>query len=121
MSSGKLQSITHRREYLLLRNKNYSREVIFPNYTLHCIQILTQFCRVMQILSKILQIGSPPNKSSENYHPLIFNTDITSDFFVELFCRTMWLLSKTRKEMKAQVTEDFGKVCISFDANIFSN
>ncbi|GJQ72561.1 hypothetical protein Trydic_g1232 [Trypoxylus dichotomus] len=67
--------------------------------------------RVTRMLAKILGVGvSPPKKQSDKYHPIIFDTNVHNNFFLELFSRTMWLLSKTRKEMKAKTSDDFEKV-----------
>ncbi|KAK9693540.1 PH domain [Popillia japonica] len=67
--------------------------------------------RVTRMLANILGIGDPPpRKQTDNYHPIVFDTNVHNNFFLELFSRTMWLLSKTRKEMKARTAEDFFKV-----------
>lgn len=70
------------------------------------------------MLANILGIGDPPpRKQTDNYHPIVFDTNVHNNFFLELFSRTMWLLSKTRKEMKARTAEDFFKVSIARNKN----
>ncbi|KRT80622.1 hypothetical protein AMK59_5883, partial [Oryctes borbonicus] len=75
--------------------------------------------RVTRMLAKLLAIGDPPpKKQSNNYHPIVFDTNVHNNFFLELFSRTMWLLSKTRKEMKAKTSEDFDKVMYVLDRQV---
>lgn len=68
------------------------------------------FCdSITQMLAKLLHIGKPPDKNSQFFHPLVFNVNLRYPFLPELFSRTMWLLSKTRREMKASRREDYPK------------
>ncbi|XP_022905919.1 engulfment and cell motility protein 1-like [Onthophagus taurus] len=66
--------------------------------------------KIVKMLASILRIGSKIDKKREDFQPLVFNTSLKQGFFLELFCRTMWLLSKTRREMQAHVADDFDKV-----------
>ncbi|XP_074033990.1 engulfment and cell motility protein 2 [Leptinotarsa decemlineata] len=67
--------------------------------------------RVVKMLAKLLDIGlDPPDSKSVFYQPIVFNTSPRQPFFLELFSRTMWLLSKTRREMKVSTIEDYSKV-----------
>lgn len=43
---------------------------------------------------------------------MVFNNTTKHEFFPELFCLTMWLLSKTRREMKVSTYEDYDKVLL---------
>lgn len=67
--------------------------------------------RVIKMLTKLLHIGvdTPDNKSTM-YQPLVFHCDSKTPFLSELFSRTMWLLSRTRREMKASSFADYEKV-----------
>lgn len=61
------------------------------------------------MLCEIVYINTVPDKDATLYIPLIFKED-KFIFFEELFCRAVWLLAKTRREMKAKVEEDHQKV-----------
>lgn len=61
-------------------------------------------------MARILRIGKEPEKNITNYQPLVFHPTSKHEFFPELFSRTMWLLSKTRREMQVSSYEDFDKV-----------
>ncbi|KAG5885731.1 hypothetical protein JTB14_000653 [Gonioctena quinquepunctata] len=66
--------------------------------------------RVVKMLARMLHIGmDPPDSRSVFYQPIVFNTSPREPFFLELFSRTMWLLSKTRREMKVSTIEDYPK------------
>lgn len=62
------------------------------------------------MLAKILHIGTEPDRNSICYQPTVFTGSSKMPFFFELFSRTMWLLSKTRRDMKASTTLDYEKV-----------
>ncbi|RZC35349.1 engulfment and cell motility protein 1-like, partial [Asbolus verrucosus] len=66
--------------------------------------------RIIRMLAKLLHVGMDPDRSSTCYQPTIFNCSSKTPFFWELFSRTMWLLSKTRREMKASTILDYEKV-----------
>ncbi|XP_060526896.1 engulfment and cell motility protein 2-like isoform X2 [Cylas formicarius] len=67
--------------------------------------------RIVKILAKILHVGmDQPDAKSTSYQPAVFNCSPRTPFFLELFSRTMWLLSKTRREMKASTITDYPKV-----------
>lgn len=70
------------------------------------------------MLAKILHIGLEPEKSNTFYQPLVFNCSSKQSFFHELFSRTMWLLSKTRREMKVSTISDYQKVMNVLDKQI---
>lgn len=66
------------------------------------------------MLAKILHIGKdPPDSRSVFYQPIVFNCSSRLPFFLELFSRTMWLLSRTRREMKVSTIEDYPKVSMN--------
>uniref|UniRef100_A0A6P7GY62 Uncharacterized protein LOC114343728 n=1 Tax=Diabrotica virgifera virgifera TaxID=50390 RepID=A0A6P7GY62_DIAVI len=63
------------------------------------------------MLAKILDIGlDPPDSKKIFYQPIVFNSSAKNSFFLELFSRTMWLLSRTRREMKVSTIEDYPKL-----------
>lgn len=70
------------------------------------------------MLAKLLHVGKSPEKHGQFYLPIVFNVELKQSFFSELFSRTMWLLSKTRREMKASIKEDFPKVSIVLPHNL---
>lgn len=72
--------------------------------------ILASAERVVRLLAKILHIGLEPDRTSTCYLPPVFTCSSKSPFYFELFSRTMWLLSKTRHEMKASSLQDYDKV-----------
>lgn len=65
------------------------------------------------MLARMLHIGKQPERNCTFYQPLVFNVTLKKPFFPELFARTMWLLSKTRREMKASIKEDYSKVFVN--------
>lgn len=77
--------------------------------------------RVTKMLAKVLRIGKEPDKYGQNYQPIMFNTEFKYDFFPELFCRVMWLLSKTRREMRACTYDDYDKVIFNNTVNRYTN
>lgn len=67
--------------------------------------------KVVKILADVLDIGKErPNSKSVFYQPIVFNTSPKMPFFLELFSRSMWLLSRTRREMKVSTIEDYPKL-----------
>lgn len=67
------------------------------------------------MLSRLLHIGKdPPDSKSVFYQPVVFNCSSRIPFFLELFSRTMWLLSRTRREMKVTTIDDYPKVISDF-------
>ncbi|XP_066144082.1 engulfment and cell motility protein 2-like isoform X1 [Euwallacea fornicatus] len=66
--------------------------------------------RVVRMLAKMLHIGLDPDTKSTFYQPIIFYCSSKTPFFLELFSRTMWLLSRTRRDMKASTYADYEKV-----------
>ncbi|CAG9861268.1 unnamed protein product [Phyllotreta striolata] len=67
--------------------------------------------RVVKMLGEILHIGvDPPDGKSVSYQPIVFQTSPKMPFFLELFSRCMWLLSRTRREMKVSTIEDYPKL-----------
>ncbi|XP_072384883.1 engulfment and cell motility protein 2-like [Diabrotica undecimpunctata] len=67
--------------------------------------------KVVKMLAKILDIGlDPPDSKKIFYQPIVFNSSAKNSFFLELFSRTMWLLSRTRREMKVSTIEDYPKL-----------
>lgn len=63
------------------------------------------------MLCDVLHIGKERDKHCSMVVPILFHPKEKSPFFEELFCRAVWLLAKTRREMKARVDEDHDKVC----------
>ncbi|XP_057658530.1 engulfment and cell motility protein 1-like [Diorhabda carinulata] len=67
--------------------------------------------KVVKLLAHLLDIGlDPPDSKSLFYQPIVFNTSPKNPFFFELFSRSMWLLSRTRREMKVSTIEDYPKL-----------
>lgn len=67
--------------------------------------------KVVKLLAHLLDIGlDPPDSKSVFYQPIVFNTSPKNPFFLELFSRSMWLLSRTRREMKVSTIEDYPKL-----------
>ncbi|CAG9768633.1 unnamed protein product [Ceutorhynchus assimilis] len=67
--------------------------------------------RVVRMLARMLHIGmDPPDSKSTFYQPVVYYCSPKTPFFLELFSRTMWLLSRTRREMKASRYADYEKV-----------
>lgn len=66
--------------------------------------------RVMKIICKILHVGKEPEKKCTTYHPLVFVCRENKIFLEELFSRALWLLARTRREMKARILDDHYKV-----------
>ncbi|KAJ8971526.1 hypothetical protein NQ317_016796 [Molorchus minor] len=67
--------------------------------------------RVIKMIAKLLHIGMDlPDSKSVIYQPIVFNCSSRTPFILELFSRTMWLLSRTRREMKVSTIEDYEKV-----------
>lgn len=63
------------------------------------------------MLAKLLHIGvDAPDNRSVSYQPIVFNCSSRTPFFLELFSRAMWLLSRTRREMKVSTIDDYPKV-----------
>ncbi|KAK5649209.1 hypothetical protein RI129_000238 [Pyrocoelia pectoralis] len=80
--------------------------------------IYTSSDKITRMLANILHIGMEPTRSGDVYHPLVFNTSLKLPFFLELFSRTMWLLSKTRKEMRAWSYDDYSKVLLVLEKQV---
>ncbi|KAB0800298.1 hypothetical protein PPYR_06038 [Photinus pyralis] len=74
--------------------------------------------KITRLLANILHIGMEPTRSGDSYHPLVFNTSLKFPFFLELFSRSMWLLSKTRKEMRAWSYDDYSKVLLVLEKQV---
>ncbi|XP_018322121.1 engulfment and cell motility protein 2-like isoform X2 [Agrilus planipennis] len=74
--------------------------------------------KVLGVIIKILDIGHEPNKTSEFFHPLLFNTSLRAPFIYELFSRAMAKVSKTREEMKAYTSRDYEKIFIVLEKGI---
>ncbi|KAK4880933.1 hypothetical protein RN001_004252 [Aquatica leii] len=74
--------------------------------------------KVTRLLANILHIGMEPTKQGRSYHPLVFNASLKLPFFLELFSRTMWLLSKTRREMRAWTFDDYMKIFLVLEKQI---
>ncbi|XP_019871434.2 engulfment and cell motility protein 2 [Aethina tumida] len=72
--------------------------------------IISSSERVVKMLCRLLHIGKTPDKTSTTYQPLVFSCNMKEPFLLELFSRTMWLLSKTRTEMKGFNESDYEKV-----------
>ncbi|CAH1958931.1 unnamed protein product [Acanthoscelides obtectus] len=69
--------------------------------------------RIMKMLAQLLHIGvDPPDSKSTMYQPIVFNCASRTPFLLELFSRTMWLLSRTRREMKVSTITDYPKVLL---------
>ncbi|KAH1019193.1 hypothetical protein HUJ04_009047 [Dendroctonus ponderosae] len=67
--------------------------------------------KIVKMLASMLHIGlDPPDSKSTFYQPVVFYCSSKTPFFLELFSRTMWLLSRTRREMKASTYADYPKV-----------
>nr|CAH7712980.1 unnamed protein product [Callosobruchus chinensis] len=67
--------------------------------------------RIMKMLAKLLHIGVDfPDPKSTMYQPIVFNCSSRAPFLLELFSRSMWLLSRTRREMKVSTITDYPKV-----------
>lgn len=67
--------------------------------------------KIVKMLARMLHIGvDPPDSKSTFYQPVVFYCSSKTPFFLELFSRTMWLLSRTRREMKASTYADYPKV-----------
>lgn len=69
--------------------------------------------RIVRMLCDVLHIGKERDKHCSMVIPILFHPKEKSPFFEELFCRAVWLLAKTRREMKARVDEDHDKVYAS--------
>ncbi|KAF2881598.1 hypothetical protein ILUMI_24573 [Ignelater luminosus] len=101
------------------------RKYHYKNFCQSCIEentyepgILHSAERITRLLGKIMHIGLDPYKAGKSYHPLIFNSNLKFPFFLELFSRTMWLLSKTRREMKAWTLDDYSKILVVLEKQI---
>lgn len=69
---------------------------------------------VDMLWAKVLQIGTIPDIGNTGYCPLVFLT--STSFFEEIFSRTIILVHKTKREMKARSTpSDLQKVIIYFN------
>ncbi|VEN45661.1 unnamed protein product [Callosobruchus maculatus] len=67
--------------------------------------------RIMKMVAKLLHIGvDSPDPKSTMYQPIVFNCSSKAPFLLELFSRSMWLLSRTRREMKVSTITDYPKV-----------
>ncbi|CAH0553394.1 unnamed protein product [Brassicogethes aeneus] len=71
--------------------------------------IFTSSDIIVKMLCHLLHVGKNPDKSETTYQPLVYCSN-KSPFFMELFCRTLSLLSRTRREMKATSLADYTKV-----------
>lgn len=129
MSDDSIRSVRSRRpvsehvqtgyiSYLTLEALRYYKENHHKNFYQSQIEehlyepgIFVTSERVIRILAKILHIGlDPPDNKSTFYQPLVFFCSSKTPFLLELFSRTMWLLSRTRREMKASSYADYEKV-----------
>lgn len=61
-------------------------------------------------MCKILHIGLEPEEDCVMFHPLVFIYVEHKRFVEELFCRALWLLARTRREMLAKTRQDHDKV-----------
>lgn len=59
-----------------------------------------------------------PVQGCTAYQPLMFIADKKS-FVEELFCRTLWLLSRTRREMRAKTLQDHYKVLPVLECQVY--
>lgn len=64
--------------------------------------------RICELLLK--ELLSEKKSKDTHYCPLLFES-FGKPFFSEIFCRMIWLILKTRIEMKARTVEDQKKVC----------
>ncbi|XP_001815393.2 engulfment and cell motility protein 1 isoform X2 [Tribolium castaneum] len=103
-----LLTIEALRHYRTHHYKNFSQSQVEEH--VYEPGLLASSERVVRMLAKILRIGVGPDRSSTCYQPTIFTHSSKMPFFFELFSRTMWLLSKTRREMKASTLSDYEKV-----------
>ncbi|XP_075225479.1 engulfment and cell motility protein 2-like [Lycorma delicatula] len=62
------------------------------------------------ILFDVLHVGDPPIPESTAYIPLVFYASYLQPFMEELFCVTMWLFERTKREMRAKTYDDYKKV-----------
>ncbi|XP_018580043.1 engulfment and cell motility protein 1 isoform X2 [Anoplophora glabripennis] len=74
--------------------------------------------RIVKMLAKILHLGMEPDNRSIFYQPIVFNCSSRTPFFLELFSRAMWLLSRTRREMKVSTIDDYPKVMNALEKQI---
>lgn len=75
--------------------------------------------KIVKMLGKLLHIGvETPESKSTFYQPVVFFSSGRKPFFFELFSRTMWLLSQTRREMKASTITDYPKVMYILEKQI---
>ncbi|KAJ3667147.1 hypothetical protein Zmor_002549 [Zophobas morio] len=103
-----LLTIEALRHYKKHHNKNFYQSQVEEK--IYEPGIIASSERVVRMLAKILHVGMDPDRSSACYQPTIFTCSSKTPFFFELFSRTMWLLSKTRREMKASTIHDYDKV-----------
>lgn len=97
------------RHYKVNHHKNFYQSQIEEHLYEPGIFVTSE--RVIKMLTKILHIGlDPPDNKSTLYQPIVFFCSSKTPFLLELFSRTMWLLSRTRREMKASTYADYEKV-----------
>ncbi|XP_050295202.1 engulfment and cell motility protein 1-like [Anthonomus grandis grandis] len=67
--------------------------------------------RVVNMLAEMFHIGNAtPCEHSTFYQPLVFYCPARTPFLLEIFSHCMWLLSRTRREMKVATGVDYEKV-----------
>nr|CAD7597698.1 unnamed protein product [Timema genevievae] len=66
--------------------------------------------RVTRLVCEAVGLGRPPRKEGRLYQPLVFQPNLGVHFLEEVFCRTVLLLGRTRRDMKARTAEDEEKV-----------
>ncbi|CAG2062680.1 unnamed protein product, partial [Timema podura] len=66
--------------------------------------------RVTRLVCEVVGLGRPPRKEGRLYQPLVFQPNLGVHFLEEVFCRTVLLLGRTRRDMKARTAEDEEKV-----------
>ncbi|KAF5304380.1 hypothetical protein FQA39_LY09759 [Lamprigera yunnana] len=107
------EALTHYKKY---HYKNFTQSYIEENTYEPGIFYTSE--KVTRLLANILHVGMEPTRIGQSYHPLVFNTSLKIPFFLELFSRTMWLLSKTRREMRAWTFNDYSKIFLVLEKQI---
>ncbi|KAK9874709.1 hypothetical protein WA026_005528 [Henosepilachna vigintioctopunctata] len=102
-----LEALTYYKKY---HNKNFCQTQIEETFFGPGIFVTSE--SIVKILANVLQIGKEPDNSKVKYtfQPTVFNATTRIPFFYELFSRTIWLLSKTKNEMKSCPVPEYHKL-----------
>lgn len=111
VTNNSISQMTH--DCILYFSHNYRQEyrkVLVDEFHLRFLQTSSQVIDL--IVNGILKIGKPPLEDEILYYPIVFSSTVEAPFIEELFCCTMILLYRTRKEMKAKTEADLEKVSL---------